>query len=742
VKGGFLRNNLAIFIAVVVLASSANAELLLMGSVVDISGAPVPEALVTISSGDTVSTLITNSRGKFSFSKIQDIELEIHVVAEGFAEVVRHVSVETSLLRVVLQPAPFTDTVTVTASRGEQRLATAASTVVLTSAELLNSASGALDDRLRHTPGFSLFRRSSSRVANPTTQGVTLRGISGSGASRTRVLVDGLPLNDVFGSWVYWNRVPLASVERVEVVRGAAGDLYGADALGGVIQVLTFQPSRTRVRATIDGGSHESSRISTYAGIQHRGWHSTGAVEWGRNGRVFTIAPEVRGPIDRKASSKHGTGFIAGGYNAGLWRASARFSLYNEVRGNGTPLQVNDTEWKQLSGEVAGSVGGGALQVRVSRGQQSYYQTFTAVSSSRVSERLVRKQTIPSTFSNISTQWTRGWDSYVLLTGIEATYTQSTIKRTSYTWGGVPIGPFFSGGTETSGSGFVRLGFSPSKDFTLMFGTRADFWKSNPRDSTLSTHTSVFLSPRVSVAVRLTELIGLQGSVYQSHRTPTLNELHRGFRVGNVVTNPNPNLDPEHLNGFEASVLFEAARASARVTGFWNQLHGAIANMTLTSTPSLITRQRQNADIVRAQGLEIEADIRPHPRWTLGALMVLTRSHFIHKATQAVLTGNRVPQVPIYQLGTTITYVDPRSFTGSVQIRFIGDQYDDDLNAFKLNRFSVVDVSGSQALSRGVHLFAGVENLFNKEYDVGRTRIRMIGWPRTFRVGLRVFFPQ
>ena len=330
----------------------------------------------------------------------------------------------------------------------------------------------------------------------------------------------------------------------------------------------------------------------------------------------------------------------------------------------------------------------------------------------------------------------------MLLTGIEATYTQSTIKRTSYTWSGVPIGPFFSGGTETSGSGFVRLGFSPSKDLTLMFGTRADFWKSNPRDSSLSTHTSVFFSPRVSAAVRLTDLIALQGSVYRSHRTPTLNELHRGFRVGNVVTNPNPNLDPEHLNGFEASVLFEAARASARVTGFWNQLYGAIANVTLTSTPSLITRQRQNADIVRARGLEIEADIRPHPRWTLGALMVLTRSNFIHKATQSVLTGNRVPQVPIYQLGTAITYVDPRSFTGSVQIRFIGDQYDDDLNVFKLNSFSVVDVSGSQALSRGVHLFAGVENLFNKDYDVGRTRIRMIGWPRTFRVGLRMFFPQ
>src|SRR3970040_676668 len=97
----------------------------------------------------------------------------------------------------------------------------------LPSAELANSAAGSLDDALRNSPGFSLFRRSSSRVSNPTTQGVTLRGVSGSGASRTLVLADGLPLNDPFGSWVYSNRVPQAAVDRGGVVRRAVGDLDG-----------------------------------------------------------------------------------------------------------------------------------------------------------------------------------------------------------------------------------------------------------------------------------------------------------------------------------------------------------------------------------------------------------------------------------------------------------------------------------------------------------------------------------
>src|SRR2546423_7107897 len=155
-------------------------------------------------------------------------------------------------LRVAPQPVRILDPVFVTAARGGSRLSTPAGTTVLTSSALLASPAGAVDDALRSTPGFSLFRRSSSRVANPTTQGVTLRGLSASGASRTLVLGDGLPLNDPFGSWVAWNRVPLAAIDRIEVVRGGPGDLYGADALGGVIQVLTFPGGTPRARLLAD----------------------------------------------------------------------------------------------------------------------------------------------------------------------------------------------------------------------------------------------------------------------------------------------------------------------------------------------------------------------------------------------------------------------------------------------------------------------------------------------------------
>jgi outer membrane cobalamin receptor len=104
--------------------------------------------------------------------------------------------------------AEVSETLVVTASRIEQREeAVAANITVVTAEEIESAAPLTTDEFLRRIPGFSLFRRASSLVAHPTTQGVSLRGIGPSGVSRTLVLVDGLPLNDPFGGWVYWGRV-------------------------------------------------------------------------------------------------------------------------------------------------------------------------------------------------------------------------------------------------------------------------------------------------------------------------------------------------------------------------------------------------------------------------------------------------------------------------------------------------------------------------------------------------------
>src|ERR1044072_3010976 len=99
-----------------------------------------------------------------------------------------------------------------------------------------------LDGRMRYVPGFSMFRRSSSLAANPTTQGISLRGLGSSGASRTLLLWDGIPVNSPFGGWIYWTRLDPDEMERIELSRGASTSVFGDKAMGGTINVFTRPP--------------------------------------------------------------------------------------------------------------------------------------------------------------------------------------------------------------------------------------------------------------------------------------------------------------------------------------------------------------------------------------------------------------------------------------------------------------------------------------------------------------------
>jgi len=703
------------------------------GTVVDVSGLAVAGAEITARTADgRTATTAAGPDGRFT---IEGPVASLRAIAPGFAPT--DVDVVSSGLQVVLRPATFADSVVVTATRGAERLPSAASATVVTSAELSNSAAGALDDVLRSTPGFSLFRRSSSRVANPTTQGVTLRGVSGSGASRTLVLADGVPLNDPFGSWVYWNRVPQAAVDRVEVVRGATGDLYGADALGGVVQVLTFSPDRTRARATIEGGSFDTFRGSLFGGVENDGWAAAGAFEGTTTDGAYTVAPEARGPIDTRADSDYTTGFVTAGKQADTWNAWIKGAAYAEDRGNGTPAQVNSTDWQQVSGTAGGSLAGGVWQAQAAGSSQDYYQTFTAVSADRTTERLTTEQTTDTSFASVGGQWTRPVARATLIAGADFQRTESTVAELRYSFTGVQSGPFYLGGTERTSAMYARASLPVAGSVTIDLGGRVDWWRSEPTNPTLPDKSVTFFSPRGAVAWRRGRY-ALQGAVYHANRPPTLNELHRGFRVGNAVTNPNPLLDPETLTGVEGGVLASWDRVTARVTGFYNSLDGAIANITLSSTPTLITRERRNSDEIRAGGVELEADARLTSTIGLNGQIVFTSSHFRGSVATPAIEGNQVPQVPVVQGGVGLTWTDPRLVTAAVQVRFSGEQYDDDANRFVLGAYGVVDLQVSRAVTRGLVGFFAVENLFDEDYDAGRTPIRLVGWPRSVRVGLRV----
>jgi outer membrane receptor protein involved in Fe transport len=713
------------------------------GIVVDASGAAVPGATVQIEvAGRTLDQFVTGTDGRFEF-KIAEDPARIVVTAAGFAQSAQEVSPDSRELRVTLQPAPFFEAVNVTSSRADVPRADPSMTMtVLPSAELLTSAALMLDDALKMVPGFTLFRRTSSRVSNPTAQGVTLRGLGGTGASRSLVLADGVPLNDAFGGWVYWDKLPQVAIERVEVMRGSGSDLYGADAVGGVIQILTWHPSGLAARSLLEGGSLETGRISMFGGDRIGAWRYTAGGEWFTTGGYVPVAIEQdpgiasRGPIDSELSSKHLSGLASAGYqSARSWHFSLSGSVFTDNRHNGTPAVINNTASRQGTGEAAGGLGGGLLSVRAFGGTQGYDQTFSAVSVDRVTEDLNRTQRVPTRMAGTATTWVRPIGRHTLLVGADLRLIRGETQETQIALGRV-LSSSVNGGTQRMWATFLQDTFVVNERLTLVVGAHGDRWHTESRNTDYDKTLGSF-NPRASTAFRLGGGVSLRGSVYKGFRPPTLNELYRGFRVGNTQTNPNEALLPERLTGGDGGLLFARGRLSTRVTGFWNVLDDVITNVTVSTTPQLIVKLRANADKMRTAGVEWELDWHVSPSWSAGVSTGIVDARFKGDTS---LHDNRVPQVPFYNLGVSTRYAR-RGWTASSQLRVTGPQFEDDLNAYKLRRATVLDMFGSRHL-RSVNVFVALENALNSEYDVGRTPILTTGVPRAIRGGVQLTLPE
>ena len=217
-----------------------------------------------------------------------------------------------------------------------------------------------LDDVLREQiPGFSLFRRSSSRVANPTTQGVSLRNIGPNGAGRTLVLLDGVPQNDPFGGWVYWSRLPTSSIENVRIVEGGGAGLFGSAALGGTIELRSRQTTGDAIALETEGGSADTYEVavSGQKSLADNTVLLSGRFDRFSAGGYRVVRADTRGPVDTDADASDelfdtGLTWFVGKSNVLTLRASG----FHEDRGNGTPLTNNTTDAADFSATFSGEL--------------------------------------------------------------------------------------------------------------------------------------------------------------------------------------------------------------------------------------------------------------------------------------------------------------------------------------------------------------------------------------------------
>ncbi|MBY8826140.1 TonB-dependent receptor [Sphingomonas colocasiae] len=620
---------------------------------------------------------------------------------------------------------------------------------------LTGSASGRLEDVLKDVAGLQQFRRSDARSANPTSQGVTLRGLGGNASSRALVILDGVPQSDPFGGWISWPAFAPGRLDHVRVTRGGGSGALGAGALAGTIE-LTSAGTDTlpRFGGGVAYGSRESITADATAALPLGAGFATISADYARSDGFIPIAEANRGPADRRAP-----------YEQASVAARAVIPVGEETELQANMLAFTDDRDRGFAFSANGGDGADASLRFVGRGRWGYsalaylqvrdfYSGFASLSPGRTTATAVAEQyNVPSTGLGARFELRPPvGEALELRLGADWRRTSGVTKEYFfYNAAGAPQRGREAGGHSDTAGAFAELSADLGDALTLTGAARIDRWwigqgflrERNLSGGPLITN-AVYAArqgweptARGGIAYRPLESVTLRAAAYLGWRLPTLNELYRPFRVGNETTQANAALSPERLSGVEAGIDWRPSdSARIGVTVFTNRMKDAIANVTVVPR---VTRRRENLDAVRARGVELDAsyaagDLR------FAASYAYTESVVRASGLALPLDGLRPAQTPRHMASATLGWQLPSGPAASVTLRYVSVQYEDDLNVVPLRDALTADARILFPITKGLSIEARGENLGNVRVDAARSDDGVIerASPRTLWLGVRI----
>jgi outer membrane receptor protein involved in Fe transport len=708
----------------------------IQGKVVDARGAPLAQSTIVDTSGKRLAT--TGADGSFEIPAGTD---EVEVSNPHYAPVKVAISGKRPLTVTLERPL---ETVMVSAYRSPLASADSpASTRMLDSQQLQESASPALDGKLRQVPGFELFRRSSSLVANPTTEGVSLRGLGSTAASRSLVVLDDVPLNDPYGGWIHWEELPPVAIRSVEVVRGGASDLYGSSAIGGVIDVIPVRADTTGLQLTTNYGGEASTDTAVLGTLKRGPWSGLASGGVVATDGYILVAPEFRGPIDQPNNVHAQTGLAEVDRQlgpSGASRAFLRGNVLNEDRHNGTPFQVNSTRlWRYISGaDVSDFV------FRFFGDNEHYRQTFSTIAPGRASETPTRFAFDPATELGAALRWHHAFGDHLLvLAGGDTHDVRASDDETLFTAAG---GILDTSARQRQTGFYGEILYTPNQ-WTLSGSARVDHFSNfdavqytKTTRTELPSFSETPFDPRIGITRRVNSNFALNASGFRAYRAPTQNELYRTGQVGQQVTLPNNNLRSERATGWETGFQADMPKigSTLRVSYFWTQVNRPITALTLATTPTQTLLKRENLGQIESRGISLDFATQP-ARWIgLVGGYQYANATVTKYAQQPQLVGNWIPQVARNMGTAQLRLSHPKLGVLSLQARASGKQYDDDANQYVLASYFRLDAYGSRNIGRHLDVYASGENLFDRAIQVGRTPVLTLGTPRLARIGMHL----
>ena len=612
---------------------------------------------------------------------------------------------------------------------------------------LAASASGRIEDALSSVAGFQQFRRSDSRSANPSAQGVTLRGLGGNATSRSLVLLDGVPVADPFFGYIPFSALAPERLARARVTRGGGAGAFGAGAVAGTIELESAGPSELGLFSgeALSDDRGETELSATFAPRLGAGF-AVASARWDRGQGFYTAPANQRVPASARAR-----------YDS--WSASLRgvAPLAPGIELQARGLVYNDNRTLRFIGADSSSSGQDASLRVVGKGPWQF-DALTYLQARDFSNVVISATNFRKVLDQRATPST-GWGgklelrppvggALVLRLGSDWRVADGTMFEDAYSGVTGRVTARRRAGGRTSDLGIYtetdwRLGA-----LTLTGGLRADRWSIVGGYFTEATAVGTVTinnrfadrsgwqtSLRGGAVLKLRGGLDLRGSAYTGLRLPTLNELYRPFTVFPVTTRANAALVNERLVGFEAGLDWtpgDTVHLSA--TAFDNKIDHAIANVTIGAN----LRERRNVDAVHARGIELELGVRRGTVSFDGSL-AWTHARLETRGVSLALNGKRPAQTPELAASATLSWHPRPGWRLALTAKHVGAQYEDDLQTDLLPAATTLDGFAALPLGRRLQLVLRGENLTGTTVVTRNQGGSLdLGAPRTLWGGLRI----
>ena len=671
---------------------------------------------------------------------------------------------------------------------------------VVSRAEILKSPAQTLDQLLRDIPGMNL-PGAPYYTTDPTGQQTKMRGVTN---SKVLMLVDGIPVHDPFYSTTQWFKIPLSSIERVEVLRGGSSSLWGNLAVAGVVNIVTRKPIDETAQADISYQSMNTTVASLSKNLAFANGISMRLSGDALRTDGYQTTPDaflntVPGKTASSATNQNAqvslyytpagsfTGFLRAGYHRS--NEDVGGYQYGANLQKGPDAAAGFTKFLGENARADVRAWGQYVSFDKSNGAGCYLASATNCNTTAINSPLVQYANshddnpyrelgasgvlssvgavgpLASAQAGVDFRSVGGEDRATTYNRpTTSSVSSATINRTN-----------FGRGTQRFGGLFAQAKVSPVDRFEATVSLRYDYWTNTggivqmtkytngaagatSGGSIADSHETSF-DPSVSARLDVAKGLSLRGAAYKSFRAPGLNNLYRSFSSTTSITIANALLEPERLKGGEVGADWRTKSLDVGATWFQYNTSGLIASYkipnaqaapaavvaicgaTLANCPATVNFNTNGQDAI-SRGLELSGAWRVAPRLSIDGGYTYTDSHY-----SSATTGDPIDA----QLGAVPKHLETLGTTWRLTSKwnaFVGARHNDamflDVNhTIYQPAFTLVNASTSYRATERVEVYGSVNNATDVKYaDNGTTSAagQILGLHRSFSSGLRLRF--